>query len=254
MYLLLILPILVGGFVVCNSNPYYYYKLHRYEGQYLYLKSAYLGVISLITFSVIALLCNYLLPSSYQVFGHDIPLDVVAMLKSLLEDVVTNDSGKQLTSFAWIVLLSVGSVLTSYLWAVASKIVLVGKCGSLEHSKILLMSKVLSDSPMDRLLFESYLYSRPLILSLECGKVYVGTISSLGEPNEAEGMDQEISLIPLMSGFRRKDTLSVDFTTYYDAIDTDLNIVIRQEQVLLASVFYFDVYKKLNSEPIVLLR
>jgi hypothetical protein len=48
---------------------------------------------------------------------------------------------------------------------------------------------------MDKLLFESDLYSRTLMFSLECGKVYVGTISSLGEPNETKGMDQEISLI-----------------------------------------------------------
>src|SRR5690606_1113621 len=40
----LILPLLVSGFIVCHSHPYYYYKLHRQQGQYLYLHAARLGV------------------------------------------------------------------------------------------------------------------------------------------------------------------------------------------------------------------
>ncbi len=53
-----------------------------------------------------------------------------------------------------------------------------------------------------------------------------------------------------MSGYRNKDTLKVDFTTYYEVVDTDLYIVIRQDQILSASWFDFGIYKKLNpSKP-----
>jgi len=34
---------LVVGFHACHIHPIHYYKLHRYAGQYLYLKSAELG-------------------------------------------------------------------------------------------------------------------------------------------------------------------------------------------------------------------
>ncbi len=108
------------------------------------------------------------------------------------------------------------------------------------------MSNALSDSPLDKILFESYINSSPLLLTLGSRKVYVGTINSLGEPNESEGMDQEISIIPLMSGYRSKETLEVKFTTYYDAIGADLKIVIRQEQILSATLFSFEVYEKFN--------
>ena len=40
MFALLIVPILVAGFMACHIHPVFSYKLHRYEGQYLYLKSA----------------------------------------------------------------------------------------------------------------------------------------------------------------------------------------------------------------------
>ncbi|HCV77558.1 MAG TPA: hypothetical protein DGS68_12635, partial [Pseudomonas sp.] len=44
MFLLLLLPILVSGFLVCHKHPLYFYRLHRYEGQYLYLQSARFGL------------------------------------------------------------------------------------------------------------------------------------------------------------------------------------------------------------------
>lgn len=247
MFLLLILPILVSGFIVCNTNPNYFYRLHRYEGQYLYLKSAHLGVLSLLAFSLIALFFNHCFPPVVSFFGMEITTNVILVVKTFLRDALQATTEGELTSFSWVVMLSAGSILYSYIWSTASQIRLYFKTGSLEKSKILLMSEVLSDSPLDKLFFESYIHSRPLLLTLESRKIYIGTISSLGEPNESEGMDQEISLIPLMSGYRDKEKLTVNFTTFYDSVDTDLNIIIRQDQVLSASWFDFSVYKKLNT-------
>jgi hypothetical protein len=176
----------------------------------------------------------------------------VSAVKFLLKGVKYTETETDLTSLAWIAILSIGSILYSYIWSIVSLIRLKYKGGSLDNSKILLMSKVLSDSPLDKLLFESYIDSRPLLLSLNSRKIYVGTINSLGEPNESEGMDQEISVIPLISGYRDKDTLKVVLTTYYDAVDKGLNIVIRQEEVLSAFWFDFDIYKKLNSKKLII--
>ncbi len=247
MFLLLILPILVSGFVVCNTNPNYYYRLHRYEGQYLYLKSAHLGVISLLSFSLIALFANKYLPPTICLFSWEVPIDVISLAKSLLRDALKSKNEADLTSFVWVVVVSVGSILYSYLWSIISRIRLHYKAGSFEESKILLMSNILSDSPLDKLFFESYIHVRPLLLSLQSRKIYVGTINSLGEPNESEGMDQEISVIPLMSGYRDKNKLTVKFTELYNAVETDLNIIIRQDQILSASWFDFEVYKKINA-------
>lgn len=44
MFALLIVPVLVAGFMTCHIHPVHSYRLHRYEGQYLYLKSAELGL------------------------------------------------------------------------------------------------------------------------------------------------------------------------------------------------------------------
>ena len=74
----------------------------------------------------------------------------------------------------------------------------------------------------------------------------LGAVTSLGELNESNGMDQDISIAPLMSGYRDKDTLKVNFVTYYKAVGTDLEIVIRQDQIHTATRFDFDAYNKLN--------
>ena len=65
MLLLLILPVLICGFIVCNNNPYYYYKLHRIRDQYLYLQSVKCGIFLLIVSSLFILICNSLQPNIF---------------------------------------------------------------------------------------------------------------------------------------------------------------------------------------------
>jgi len=133
MFLLLIIPILISGFYICNHNLYYFYRLHRYEGQYLYLKSALLGFTCLIIASFLSLL-----------FNKFIPLDAITFIDSLITSAI-NDP--------------------------------------IEKSKIMLMSSILRDSPLDNILLKSYINESPLMLTLNDRKVYVGIVSSLGEPN-----------------------------------------------------------------------
>lgn len=62
MLFLLIFPVLVAGFVACHIHPVHSYRLHRYEGQYLYLKSAELGLKCFFFAWLAALAMHHLLP------------------------------------------------------------------------------------------------------------------------------------------------------------------------------------------------
>ncbi|EEB1830034.1 hypothetical protein DBA53_22190, partial [Salmonella enterica subsp. enterica serovar Typhimurium] len=112
--------------------------------------------------------------------------------------------------------------------------------------KIKLMSDVLSDSPLDSELLYSYINDQSVLISLSNRKVYVGQVVSMGEPNESEGMDQEISILPHISGYRDKDNLTVNFTTQYENIDTkvEIKVTLRQELIESVSRFDFDVYQQ----------
>ena len=72
---------------------------------------------------------------------------------------------------------------------------------------------------LDDLLFRLSIENKNVMLMMDDRKVYVGKIISMGEPSETQGMDQDISIMPLMSGYRDKDTLRVNFTTDYEQVD-----------------------------------
>lgn len=66
MFALLIVPILVAGFMACHIHPVFSYKLHRYEGQYLYLKSAETGLKCFAIAFVICLAAHWLMPDNWS--------------------------------------------------------------------------------------------------------------------------------------------------------------------------------------------
>ena len=77
MLALLLIPVLVAGFVACHIHPLYFYKLHRYEGQYLYLKSAELGLKCFLIAIIIAMGLHIAVPESYLIFNRDIRGNIV---------------------------------------------------------------------------------------------------------------------------------------------------------------------------------
>jgi hypothetical protein len=85
------------------------------------------------------------------------------------------------------------------------------------------------------------------MLTLSDRKVYVGKVISLGEPTETNGMDQDISIIPLMSGHRDKDTLKLEFDTHYSEVESDIYLSLRQDSILSATPFDFKAYETWNS-------
>lgn len=70
MGLLLILPILVSGYLVCMSHPYYFSRLHRYDGQLLYLRVAKLGLTCILVALTLSALISHFVPDAWQAFGN----------------------------------------------------------------------------------------------------------------------------------------------------------------------------------------
>lgn len=245
MILLLILPILTAGFLICNNSPKYYYRLHRYEGQHLYLKAAWLGLRSFLIATIVMLLINRYVPAT--VCG--ISIDLHQWLTNLFGTMGL--SVKQAQEYSWILILSIALHIVAYASCVYRRKETEfrsGKAGI--DSKILSMYEILKDSPLDVELCYSYIFKEPILISLSNRKVYVGIAVSLGEPNENEGMDQEISIAPLMSGYRDQQTLNAVFDTDYQNVDSDneFKVTIRQELIDSVSKFDFDVYQKFQQQ------
>lgn len=86
-----------------------------------------------------------------------------------------------------------------------------------------------------------------ILVTLKCNKVYVGVITRLSEPNESDGPIQEISLLPLMSGFRETESRWINFINNYVSLgDTDTHITIPRNEVTHASWFTQEVHRQVD--------
>ena len=115
-----------------------------------------------------------------------------------------------------------------------------------KQTKIKCMKDILSDSPMDQLFMQSYIDRIVILITLDSGKVYVGVVTQLGEPNESEGMDQEIGIKPVVSGYRVRETHKVVFNMSYEESSDSAYIVIKQDLITTACRFDPLIYSKAN--------
>jgi hypothetical protein len=248
LFLLLILPILTSGFHLCQKSPFYKFKLHRYEGQFLYLKCAKQGFFCFCVGAALLMIFSFF--DAPKICG--VSLSVVFWIKSFFTEIYPKDVDAEL-----IVSLSYLSILSILTHIVAFVIIFIQllRFKWLSFTErvpidILLMYDILSDSPLDNKLFQSYARSEPLLISLSNNKIYVGIVNWLGEPNEIEGMDQEISIVPILSGYRDSKDKTVVFTTNYKYVANLDNpqVIIRQELIDTVSDFDIDVYAELAKQ------
>lgn len=241
MFAFLLIPVLTCGFFVCYHSLPHFYKLHRYEGQQLYLKSALLGVQCAFWAIAVLVVFNTYVPSGFL----GIPTDLYSFVFKLIKGMILRESSAN--ELTWFLLIAITMHTIAYIrvWSTNWAIKKFQAKQDVEP-KIRLMFDVLSDSPLESELFYSFINRQPVLITLSNRKVYVGQVISMGEPNESEGMDQEISILPHISGYRNIDTLHVNFTTQYESIDTnvEMKVTLRQELIESVSRFDFDVYQQ----------
>jgi hypothetical protein len=245
MLFLLIFPVLVAGFVACHVHPVHSYRLHRYEGQYLYLKSAELGLKCFFLALLMALSLHYWLPTNINFFSFTIPLEVTAASVNAMK-MMSGAQDDEAHRMAWFVQLSFLTFVATLLPSAWGYLSLRRRFG-VWNARVHVIGQILEDSPLDNLLFRLSLQKdKYAMLVMEDRKVYVGKVINLGEPSATTGMDQDISIMPLMSGYRDKDDLKVSFETFYEEVQTDISICLRQDNIVSATEFDFTAYSTWN--------
>lgn len=205
------------------------------------MKSAWLGVQCLFyALLIVAILNAFVPPTMFCV-----PIDLYFFVLTLVKGIVPKHSNASELTWLFLIAVTMHGVAFIRVWVTNWAMNQFQQKEGVDP-KIKLMSDVLSDSPLDSELLYSYINDQSVLISLSNRKVYVGQVVSLGEPNESEGMDQEISILPHISGYRDKDNLTVNFTTQYESIDTKVEIKVTLRQELIESVarFDFDVYQQ----------
>lgn len=247
MGVLLVLVILVSGFSFCHKHPQYFFKLHRYEGQYLYLQAAFLGVFCLIASVILNLILLEIFNTKVCLCLQTLGIDYVNFIASYISKLGFKNIDSVL--YAWIIVISgttllMPSILTKLIYFYFRKQL---KLDTNDDVDVVIMSEMFSDSPLDQLLFSSIINHTNIMIVLDDRKVYVGRVATMGEPNENEGADQEVSFLPLVSGHRDEKTLKITFTTDYKQIGDNLPVVIRQDAIVSAREFDFSVYESFQA-------
>lgn len=260
MFALLLIPILVSGYILVVANLYHYYQLHRYDGQLLYLKVAAHGTMSVVFVLIAAISIKFLFPDFHP----------IAIVSEILNVKKTIDSNKAET---WLALISLASIITSLFWVflVWLKNVTLGFFCEKQHhedifhaKKLRVLRKTISNSTLDSMLLDAMESSpkKSILVTLSSRKVYVGIVNGIQEPTESEAPNSYISIFPIMSGFRDKDTLSITFTNSYpsefsvlSAATTDskkvhkvanMDILIKSDEISHLSWFDFAVFDEVN--------
>ncbi len=251
MLALLILPVLVAGFLFCHSHPYHRLKLHRYEGQYLYLACARNGLKCFGMALFLALMGHYFIPDvGTSLLGNPQSQKISEHFIDAAKIVVSNQ--EEAVKIGWFFFISLLTFISVYILVYIAKIKYFCLYGKSDPS-VELTGEILEDSPLDYLLFKLSLDpDKSIMLTMDDRKVYVGQVISLGEPSETSGINKDILLVPIMSGYRDKDTLKVDFTTRYADGRDGIAICMRQDSIVSATEFDFDAYAKWNLPKIVI--
>lgn len=248
MGLLIIVPLLVSGYMVCIRHPFFYVRLHRFQGQLLYLQVARMGMACLIVSTLLSAAILAMSKQALPILGHVVATDYSNYLGTLL---VQLDIASEKNGTLWVFLMQVGltALVIPFFWSAfyvgAKKKILQLETDVQLHT--LLALGVLEGTPFRILLRESIVQCRPCIFSLNDRKVYVGIVLFAGTPTESEGVDHAFTLIPILSGYRDKDTLEVTLNTHYSTAANPPPITLIQENVVSATQFDFTLWNAVHT-------
>lgn len=248
MGLLIIVPLLVSGYMVCIRHPFFYVRLHRFQGQLLYLQVARMGMTCLIVSTLLTAAVLAVSKQAVPIMGHVIATDYSSYLGTLL---VQLGIASEKNGTLWVFLMQVGltALVIPFFWSAfyvgAKKKILQLETDVQLHS--LLALGVLEGTPFRVLLRESIVQCRPCMFSLNDRKVYVGIVLFAGTPTESEGVDHAFTLIPILSGYRDKDTLEITLNTHYSTAANPPPITLIQENVVSATQFDFTLWNAVHT-------
>lgn len=258
MGILIALLILVSGLLVCLKDPVIYYKLHRYEGQLLYLQAARYGVYCFLIASIFLGIFSWsfshvwadLCFCSEAIFCiPEFSTDFLAYLADKTEEAKIFEEGKGETG-SFMLIVCVLMLFIPEFWSKCSLYFVRRRSGAdnNDQAKAYILRDTVSHSPLGAALVEAFAKKLEVMISMDDRKVYVGYIKSVGKPNEIVGVDEEVEFLPSVSGYRDKNTLKVIYTTEYPSDTTIEPIYFKQENMVSVSFFSKDIRAAFEAE------
>ncbi|WP_238565668.1 hypothetical protein WH390_07275 [Candidatus Arsenophonus nilaparvatae] len=155
----------------------------------------------------------------------------------------------------------------AYVWAKAAKKIVIYRAkiynyflhikideSDIDYENIVMLrmrQELTKDNPMEEMFFDSLVDRRQIMITLQNKKIYIGIINALGEPNEKEGPNQYISILPILSGYRHKDDLNIVLKNeYVDLNNADTSIILPLKEITQVSWFDAKIYKQVENSNV----
>lgn len=276
MWPLLVLLIPLFGYMYVETDHYLKYKLKKLDGWHAYFLVSVQGLNLLLLMSMsvvqLALVFYFGMLGIFIFIGvidgivnlWNVPSFTFTAAQNIMLDSLTKAGISQFFEFITFISNILSKVMTSNRLAVVLLIFLsiysIAKSSShaSEQNNKESIEKarqaIAKDSKVDAMIFEAEKFGLLIMITLKSRKVYVGQILS-GEIGNTDL--KEISLIPILSGYRDKDTLTFkvehDYSDYYAKENitesssmplSHFQQVIFYEQIESMSLFDSEVYKK----------
>lgn len=201
----LLLLILVSGFIFTSLHVPARFRQKRVTGWDSYFYVVAWGSCWGFSSAILCVLIDY--------------FDCVARTLQLL-DIQLKDLSKLAIKFDDLRLIAwaLTSVLMSLVIGSLSKLYYF----LLPDRKLKLIAKIARNDHLDTFVLEASATQRPILVTLGSRKCYVGIC--FGEAGFDDGGSEHVSILPLLSGHRDKDTLSLEIKTNYHIHFEDNNI------------------------------
>lgn len=251
MGLLLILPLLVSGYMLCSRNLLIRYRLPQYEGQLLYFRVAYYGVICFIVAFIIVLIFSALFSREWNEGCAASPNDCcwpyfsTDYLSAGAEFIASTYKPWKDGAKVYFFFFLVGALtmlmpyplawLHHYLYKRAQEHALGVEITDFSTVEAMILRESLAHLPIVQLLINASVERRPVMVIMEDRKFYIGLISSIGIPSEALGAEEDFGIVAIMGGYLDKDTLEIVSDPRYLDSPSHPNIFLKQNSISSAS-------------------
>lgn len=239
----LILP-LIGGYLFLSFTYYFKFYHSKLERQRLIFNSAVIGVFSLMISFIIVWLWKNLLAENFEI------LKTLSHFLYNLNPGISDIKGIDVIGLSFFIPIIFVFVINKIIKTDKSFEKIIDKWGD----------------ALDFVIYNSFkqekIEDKLLLLTFKNGKVYIAFINKMTLPIE----DSYINFIPVLSGYRDKDSHIVEYTTDYskiifDEIDDNLEelkdklgITVRRDELLFITQFDFtilegiEMYRGLSSK------
>ncbi len=252
---LFILPV-IAGYTVVNAYPPYRFASAREDKHRLYFRCVHIGLI----LTIVSAFTHY---TFYVFFDFGWYQHLITNMNPVFEI-----KGKDVMGDKWggggIAAILIWTYIYSLLAFVCFKLFKILLKGVYKEKMQEWHSVAISSNPLLKLVNE-YGYNNPggssVIFTLNTGKIYIGWVKKEPEPSHNY---EYIRILPLISGYRERETQKEKFVTFYTAVieevdnsrdgsfkhltEDSFDIVFPVDSIVSAHPFHLETYKSFKEK------